>query len=121
LLPFLTETNEMTELKISLDDDAERRLTQAAKIQGLPVQDFVSNALEAAVQACGVARSPASPTGEESRLIEREQTQRSKNRRALALVRGWLSEEPTDEDERWTELQQALEANHSSDRRLFSN
>ncbi|HTE21267.1 MAG TPA: hypothetical protein VK689_23120 [Armatimonadota bacterium] len=46
--------------------------------------------------------------------------QQQRNQSAIALVEQWLEEPPTEEDERWPELEAALEANREGQRRLFS-
>ena len=81
-------------LTIELPPELERRLSEEAARLGQAPGDFARSVLE-------------------ERLMER-------NRAAMALLDQWLGEGPDAEDEAWPEFQAALEADHPSDRKLFS-
>src|SRR5713226_6812514 len=81
-------------LTIDLPPDLERRLQEEAARRGQAPSDFARAVLE-------------------DRLMDR-------NRAAMALLDQWLAEPPAEEDENWEELQAALEADHPSHRKLFS-
>jgi predicted transcriptional regulator len=84
-------------LTIELPPDLEQRLRQEASHKGKSVTEYVLSALEAQLEA---------------ERLER-------NRGAVALMKQWLAEPPNEEDERWPEIQAALEANRAGQRRLF--
>ena len=81
-------------LTIELPPEMEVWLEQEATRSGQAPADFVRSVLH-------------------DRLMER-------NRAAMALLDQWLAEGPDEEDARWPELQATLEADHPSDRKLFS-
>jgi hypothetical protein len=81
-------------LTIYLPPEVERRLWEEAARLGQAPEVFARAVLE-------------------DRLMER-------NRAAMALLDQWLAEEPDVEDEAWPEFQAALEADHPSNRKLFS-
>ena len=81
-------------LMIDLPPELERRLEEEAAQRGQAPAEFARTVLE-------------------DRLMDR-------NRAAMALLDQWLAETPNEEDENWEELQAALEADHPSHRKLFS-
>jgi predicted transcriptional regulator len=81
-------------LTIDLPPELERRLQEEAARRGQAPADFARAVLE-------------------DRLMDR-------NRAAMALLDQWLAEPPAEEDETWGEFQAALEADHPSNRKLFS-
>jgi predicted transcriptional regulator len=81
-------------LTIELPPELEQRLAEEAARQGQAPGDFARAVLE-------------------DRILER-------NRAAMQLLDQWLAEEATAEDKTWPEFQAALEADHPSDRKLFS-
>ena len=84
-------------LTIELSPGLEQRLRQEASRRGEPLADYAHSVLEAQLEA----------------------EQKERNLGAVALVEQWLAEPPNEEDERWPELQAALEANRAGQRRLF--
>ncbi len=81
-------------LTIELSPELERRLSEEAARWGQAPDDFARAVLE-------------------DRLMER-------NRAAMALLDQWLAEGADSEEAAWPEFQAALEADHPSDRKLFS-
>ena len=81
-------------LTIELPPELEQRLAEEASRLGQAPGDFARTVLE-------------------DRLMER-------NHAAMALLDQWLAERADAEDEAWPEFQAALEADHPSDRKLFS-
>jgi len=81
-------------LTIELPPELERRIAEEAARYGQAPGDFARAVLE-------------------ERIMER-------NRAAMGLLDQWLTENADAEDESWPEFQAALEADHPSDRKLFS-
>ena len=81
-------------LTIDLPPEMERRLEAEAARTGRTPPEFVRDLVS-------------------EKLLER-------NRAAMALLDQWLAEGPDHEDETWPEFQAALEADHPSSRKIFS-
>lgn len=51
--------------------------------------------------------------------IQLTQTRRARNQGAIRLMEQWLAEPTNEEDERWPEIETALEQNRHGQRKLF--
>ncbi|MFN3652042.1 MAG: hypothetical protein ACK47B_20900 [Armatimonadota bacterium] len=84
-------------MTIQLPDGLDRRLLQEAQRRGIKAEECARIMLEAQLDAARAER----------------------NRKAVELMQSWLAEPPNEEDDRWPELEEALEANRSGQRKLF--
>jgi regulator of protease activity HflC (stomatin/prohibitin superfamily) len=85
-------------LSIELSPELEQQLRDEAIRRGQGAAEYARTLLEAQLLA----------------------SRQRRNEGAIQLMEQWLEEAPNQEDERWPELEAALEENRAGQRRLFS-